>query len=100
MAGKPTSGGPRGSAITPGSAAAARLLEHVRSLGVRPVARELGIDPSRLRRLLGGQRRPSYDERAAVYRLYRIALGAWDEPAPVATAGRRTRDVLREIVPK
>ena len=73
--GSPTSGGPRGSTITPSSSAAARLLPHVQRDGLRAVARELGWEPATLSRLIAGERRPTYDQRAAVLARYRIAMG-------------------------
>lgn len=78
--GNSNSGGPRGSSLTPANRAAARLLERINADGLRAVARELELDPSVLTRLISGERRATYDHRAAALARYRIAMSAWDEP--------------------
>jgi len=80
MAGNANSGGPRGSALPPANRAAAQLLERIARDGLRAVARELGVDHSTLARLISGERRATYDHRAAALARYRIAMSAWDEP--------------------
>ena len=73
--------GRRGSGLVPKSVGGARLLAHVQADGLRATGRALGIDPSRLARIIGGKGSASRGERVAMLKRFRIALGSWDESA-------------------